>query len=511
MKIVNAGERLLPDTNWEDGRTGLRYQGDGNIVLYQRGVATWGAGVSAVPGVLVMQGDGNLVAYDVSNAPYWASGTDGSEGGWLEIGDEVGLRIVAPTPVWVPERTTPPPPIVPPPGERVMRPLVGLVRTIGQSVGDESGPRYVHGCTDFGGVVKYHEDREKSLRQLDIVARYQQFIRVAWRLNGWLWTSSGLTIDPIRDAWFDEAMRGYLQACHERGVRVNLTCADMFNWTERQAEDAIRRLAQIAASVSPTVVVLHEWNEMRGTWPRGESDDNIERARALTRIWQQAYPWGWRGLSDPENQAKSGMEKLSGDPATVALVHNTRWSVADALRRAFNARYENYPGQPIVEGEPTGPNDPAPEGEFTRKVYQPTESPDALCALYTMHLLTGQVSTYFSDPALVSRRPLDETWGFKELPALWRDMGLPQDIGQHAPLPGHRSGALLDVVGSNAQRADGAGPFAVISGGNNWRVKARRSGLASGWRSGGKVWEQRVEAGEVLPESGPTPTVVRIV
>jgi hypothetical protein len=409
---------------------------------------------------------------------------------------------------------TPPAPPPPPPG--AVRKLVGPVRLIGRSFGDDTGPRILHGCTDFGGVVKYHEDRDKALASLDVTAAHQQYIRVAYRLNGWLWTTSGLTLDPSRDAWWEDSMRGYLQACHDRGLRVMLTCADMNDWTDAQMDDGVRRAAQIAASVSPTVVWLHEWNELRSIWrPGDENDAQVEKLRALSRIWQQHYPWSQRGLSDPASQDRDGMKRLSQDPATVALIHNVRWSAADAIRRAFNAPYDNWPGKPIVEGEPTGPNGSPPQSDFSRHVYQPTEDHDDLAAIYTMLAITGQGVTYFNDPALVSREPLDSTWGFKEIPALWRQMEIPEHIGQGTLSPGHWPSSPLHVIDSNAERADSmvlpGYDIGVISGGSNWRVRSGRRGVATAFRASGPIWEGRVSPGDVFPISGPQPTIIRIV
>lgn len=415
-------------------------------------------------------------------------------------------------PGWPTEMEGPPTPPPPTPGQ--VRQLVGPVRAVGESFGDDTGPRIVHGCTDFGGVVKYHEDRDAALRSLDITAAHQQYVRAAWRLNGWKWTTSGLTLDPIRDGWYDEALFGFLAACRDRGLRVMLTCADMNNWTSAQADESIRRVAQIATSVSQTVVWLHEWNELRSIWtPGDENDAQVEKLRAMSRIWQQHYPLSMRGLSDPFNQSPDGMRRLGQSPANVHLIHNVRWSISDALRRAFNVRYEG-PDQ-VVEGEPTGPNGSPPDSEFARHVYQQTEDRNHLFALYTMHVITGQASTYFNDPALVSRQPLDSTWGFKELPALWRQMEIPEDIGQGVLLHGLKPDAPLQVEGSNADRSDSCsrGNFHIggISGGDRWRVRAGVDGVATAFTADGPVWEGRVSRGQVLPIAGPTPTVVRII
>lgn len=413
------------------------------------------------------------------------------------------------------------PVVVPPVG--AVRPLVGPVRLRGTSFADANGPRVVHGCSDFAALVKHHEDRDTSLRTLDTIAAHQQYVRVLWRLNGWMWSgepgrwpNARLTVDPKRDVWYDDVLRDYLTECHNRGLRVNLSSGDMNNWSVAQMEDGFRRTAQIAASVSPEVVWLAACtNEMRGTWNGGESPENIARAESLMRIWAQHYPNSLRAISDPGSQDKAGMRRLSGGNTQVALIHDVRWQTPDALRRAFNTMYENYPGKPVVQDEPTGPNGSPPQSEFSRHVYQPIEDHDDLLAIFTMHAITGQASTYFNDPALVSRNPLDSTWGFKELPAAWRAMEIPEDIGQGTLTPGHKYEAPLQVNGSGADRADsmvlGDYSIGIISGGTNWRVKSGRDGQATAYTAAGVVWSGRVSRGQLLPITGPTPTVVRIV
>ena len=395
-----------------------------------------------------------------------------------------------------------------------VRKLEGQLRTYGRSFGDQSGPRIVHGCSDFGGIVKHHENRDKSLAELDSVAAHHQFIRVAWRLNGWYWTPSGLTLDPIRDAWWEDAVRSYLTDCNERGLRVNLSCMDMYNWNSGQANTNIAILAQIAASVSKDVVIYHEWNEMRGTCPGGEEDWQVNQLREMSRIWKEHYPWSMIGLSDPGGQDKAGMQNLSQEPANLAIVHNVRWEAHDAIRRAFNIMYENYPGKPIVEGEPTGPNGSPPHNQYTRLVWCPTEDHNDLLAISTMNILVGVIWTYFNDPALVSREPLASTWGFSEIPRLWRELEIPENIGQGKLYPGHWTDAPLYVMGSNALRSDGVEIegefFGYISGGNGWRVKCGRSGDLALFNASGIIHEGRINKGDTIPASGPVATGVRI-
>jgi len=415
----------------------------------------------------------------------------------------------------VPAEPEPPPP--PPLPARVVRPLVGQVKAEGRSFGDASGPRLVHGYSDFALLPKWRENPDKAKREIANASRYQQYVRILWRLNGWMWSgegtrwpNSGLTVDPIRDGWYDDTLREVLRFCHEQGLRVNLSTGDMNDWSAAQAEDGFRRTAQIAASVSADICWLGAAaNELRGTMRGGESSANIAQCESLMRTWAQHYPWGMRSISDPYTQDKAGMRMLSGGNSTCALIHDVRWQAEDALRRSFNTVYENFPGKPVVQDEPTGPNGSPPPSDFARHVYQQTEDHDVLLALYTMHVLTGQASTYFNDPALVSREPIDSTWGFKELPAAWRAMEIPEDIGQGVLKPGHHDDAPLQVVPGGSPRADsmvrGGYSLGVISGEARFGI----AGQATAYRAGGVLWERRVFRGERV--SVPGATVIRIV
>ena len=93
-----------------DGRYTLKYQTDGNLVLYvQTGsdpVAIWAsktAGKSV--GSAVMQGDGNFVIYGKDGkSAVWSSGTSGHPGSWLLLRRDGNVVICSPdgTPPWNP-------------------------------------------------------------------------------------------------------------------------------------------------------------------------------------------------------------------------------------------------------------------------------------------------------------------------------------------------------------------------------------------------------------------------
>ncbi|MGD9904734.1 MAG: hypothetical protein AB7U83_14820 [Vicinamibacterales bacterium] len=86
--VLGPGQRLYPDQQIlsADGSVALRYQSDGNLVLYGGGgqvlwdTATWGHSA----GRAEMQHDGNFVVYDAADTPVWASDTQAS-GAYLQV------------------------------------------------------------------------------------------------------------------------------------------------------------------------------------------------------------------------------------------------------------------------------------------------------------------------------------------------------------------------------------------------------------------------------------------
>jgi hypothetical protein len=79
MEQFPSGGILLPSQQLEtpDRQHTLRFQGDGNLVLYNaQSKPLWSAGTASKPvAYLVNQGDGNLVIYSTSGKPLWSSGT----------------------------------------------------------------------------------------------------------------------------------------------------------------------------------------------------------------------------------------------------------------------------------------------------------------------------------------------------------------------------------------------------------------------------------------------------
>ena len=88
---LTAGERLYPDTEIRspNGAYVLRYQSDGNLVLYGPGGAVWSSGTAGAGGLFAeMQPDGNFVVYHANGADPWESGTAGIPGAELRVQDD---------------------------------------------------------------------------------------------------------------------------------------------------------------------------------------------------------------------------------------------------------------------------------------------------------------------------------------------------------------------------------------------------------------------------------------
>lgn len=92
---LTPGQRLYPDQEMRAAGNGavLRYQSDGNLVLYGPGGAVlWASDTGGAAGRAEMQTDGNFVIYDASDTPVWATDTY-APGGYLTVRDEGFLML----------------------------------------------------------------------------------------------------------------------------------------------------------------------------------------------------------------------------------------------------------------------------------------------------------------------------------------------------------------------------------------------------------------------------------
>jgi hypothetical protein len=106
MPIMTAGWTLGINQEWaSDGnQIALKYQNDGNLVLYQNGTfPIWNSGTfGTAPGYAIMQTDGNFVVYDGFGTPVFHTGTFGNPGAYLAIQHDGNLVVysITNTPLW---------------------------------------------------------------------------------------------------------------------------------------------------------------------------------------------------------------------------------------------------------------------------------------------------------------------------------------------------------------------------------------------------------------------------
>ncbi len=84
---VDGTSVLEPGQSWSTNRIVLTFQGDGNLVLYDRqGTPLWWSGTAGQGGVrAVFQADGNLAVYAGDSRTVWSTRTDGHDGARLVL------------------------------------------------------------------------------------------------------------------------------------------------------------------------------------------------------------------------------------------------------------------------------------------------------------------------------------------------------------------------------------------------------------------------------------------
>lgn len=389
------------------------------------------------------------------------------------------------------------------PGERLTPPIVGYVRTEGRRWADDSGPRSFRICSWFPALRCYRDHRDAALRQLDDIARYWQGVRIFWHLGTDYWTSAAKNVDP-RWPDFDGLFTDFLRQCAARDLRVSLTAGDMQvicpqGSASPDERRLYQRIAELAASVDPLTV---SWFGIANeSWQNMADGKNPVYLAELSSIVQRAYPWGAHALSDPfDNEEPAALDAYARAPANCTLVHGTR-DFPDSFRRAFNVSYEGH-GWLVNQDEPVGAG---PD------VYKRDDDPRHLFGLYTLHRIAGQMTTFFGGHGIKAWTPdagLERDWGFRELPTLWRDMAMSEDLAAWTLVPGHLGEAAIYPSrfadrGQGPARCDGAQTgdrawFVVSGGSGTWEIRSRWDADVRIWHHGGVVREGRASADEVV-------------
>ncbi|MFD9391148.1 hypothetical protein ACFWBB_10565 [Streptomyces sp. NPDC060000] len=84
--VVHGTSVLEPGQTWSTGSVVLAFQGDGDLVLYdKKGHRLWWSGTAGQGAKTVFQADGNLVVYTRNMRTAWSSRTDGHDGARLVL------------------------------------------------------------------------------------------------------------------------------------------------------------------------------------------------------------------------------------------------------------------------------------------------------------------------------------------------------------------------------------------------------------------------------------------
>jgi hypothetical protein len=392
------------------------------------------------------------------------------------------------------------PPIEPPIGDRAMRPVSGYVRTQNRQWADDSGLRRFAVCSWFPALRCYRDYPDAARRQLDDIAAHWHGVRIFWHVWTARWGNPTYSVDP-RWPDFDDVFIRFLRECAARDLRVSLSCGDMQDLCPDGDEGHWHaHIAALAASVNDqTVSWWGIWNEgWQNSWHGfNDSDRGYAYGQRMSRSVQSIYPWGAHAITDTNEEAPN-LDQWSRSPANHVMIHGLR-EFPDCVRRPFNTRFEGH-GWLVNQDEPNGDG---PD------VYVGESDPRRLLAQYTMHTLMGFTTTFFGGHALRSWTPdrgLDRDWGFRQIPHLWRQMDIPENISQWEPVPGHYGNAAIYPEsfadrGSGPHRCDGTQSnirafFIVYGGLDTWRMRTRWDGTARVWTPEGVILERPVSAGE---------------
>jgi hypothetical protein len=389
------------------------------------------------------------------------------------------------------------------PGDRLCVPVNGYIRTEGGFWADDSGPRSLRYCSWFAALRHYRDNPGAVREELKLIAQHWQGVRIFWHVwtaNGW---APGYEVDP-RWPDFDQVFTGFLRDCQALGLRVSISCGDMQDLCpDGNEDDEHRRIAQLAASVDQwTVSHWGIWNE---GWQNSARGTDPAYAAHLSEIVQHAYPWNAHALTDT-NEEPANWQTWGRYPANNVMIHGERgWP--NCMNRAYNTKYEGRPGTLINFDEPTG---------LGPDITTPLQTPEQLFGLYTVMLITGGMLTYFGGHGLKSwQQPGDlaKDWGFRELPALWRQMKLPEDVRGWAVVPGHKAEAAVSPTsfensGRGPHRCDGIQTYdeawyVVSAGRDSWDLRTRRTADVTIWRASGPQHLGVLGRDAQIPTNGP--------
>lgn len=435
MHLLEPNQVLTPDSGItsENGHFTLWYQGDGNLVLYNRdGVPFWSSGTQgSSPGVVIMQGDGNLVIYDFSGIPVWASMTFWAGSVLSMQGDGNLVIYAAGIPVWASDTpgidpgTEPP---APPAGAHP-HPLPGPLQVSNEgwrAAGDLRLPLFCHAGDLFLAFVE-GKDVDTPLDRVREAGFHgvRFWVPLVWRhgQGGPFWGDRA--VSPVATPNFWAFLEEFCRKLIDRQLLVYAGSGGLSGASNAEETSYYSGLADLMGRLGPDWFFLPgEVNESRDT---GDSDDRDPReVERLVNLIRSRHPHLSYALSGYTGDTPiEDMREWTPSWMNFYYFHGYRdghyW---DKVRHMFSNGYEYY-GRNIRKygfvGEDVGP------GKWLSVTSNKHELDAAtMGCLGVMAACAGIGYTYICSPGIIFDEPLEGMPGFWNLPALYRR--LPQDL-----------------------------------------------------------------------------------
>lgn len=420
---MNPGQRIYVDEQVLENGAALRYQNDGNLVLYGPPGALWATGKDDTPGYTEMQHDGNLVCYGVDAVPYWASDTY-APGAHLEIA-RTGLRIIAVdgTTVWEVQTGWVEPEHPPAPPSSIDGPINISGQTFVNGRGEPCLPFQCHAGDLIGQALVLGYDH--GTRIIDEIVGAQYPITRCWyqlKITAGTWvpgpTQNGW--DPRTNPNLVQDILGYGASC---GLKWNLSGGGIRGLNDPQEDEIFALMRdQISAIGSEHFFQLQTSNEVRDT---GDLDDqDPAELEQLINIVRSAHPNNLYSLTAyTGHEDRATFARYTTPWMKHAVVHGSRaghfW---DKYRHIFSLMREKTMNRNIgIQDEPFGP----PPGVSAMDYGHELREPGIMEGAAVMSLMCRQAWTFMSGSGVVYKG-FAGIPGFAETPAIVAK--LPRDL-----------------------------------------------------------------------------------
>lgn len=272
----------------------LKYQSDGNLVLYREGTPIWASNtINPNPGAATMQGDGNFILYTADGVPYWSTNTFG-EGYYLILQNDGNVVLYDSNNEWKWQTDTDDPSI---PTLPTYRQIVGQL-TYDESrlcIKDDNGPilpSFLH-LGDGRALFSVSPDTIHSICEQAV--QYQYTGILSWSIlndeneqNPW-YIPPYFWLGPKHQSDFWQKTEDYANTLKSYGLRwlCPMGGLGMFN-DLNEAKEFVNRFCDVIERVGFEWFVWETVNELLASSPsRWHNPDWIDQ---LTDIPRSRFP-----------------------------------------------------------------------------------------------------------------------------------------------------------------------------------------------------------------------------